>query len=464
MIPVLVGHAPMPTDADLGEFTDIQPLVTKNAQSISPDPLFDAECERLVQHLERTGPAELVGSVLAAKYKVQRQIGDGGMGDVFVAEQTRPVRRMVAIKLIKPGMDSKEILGRFDAERQALAVMDHPNVCKVLDAGTAPNGRPYFVMEYVKGVPITQFCDDRKLTPIERLELFMTVCKGVQHAHQKGIVHRDIKPGNILVEVMDGKPVPKVIDFGLAKALGQKLTEKSFVATEYGKWVGTLEYSSPEQAEGRFDIDTLSDVYSLGVLLYELLAGSPPFTRAELQRQRGRNAPDHPGGAAEQADARLSSSNNLPAIASRRQVEPARLMKTLRGELDWIAMRALEKEPKRRYETPTQLSDDIERYLKHEPVKAGKPSTLYALKKFLRRNRVPAVAACLAFAAVVAGLIAVYVAQKQTELALTQRKAALDEADNGAKKRSKTPHWPRRASTKSGRRSIRCWAVSATTG
>ena len=373
--------------------------------------------------------------MLAAKYKVQRQIGDGGMGDVFVAEQTRPVRRMVAIKLIKPGMDSKEILGRFDAERQALAVMDHPNVCKVLDAGTAPNGRPYFVMEYVKGVPITQFCDDRKLTPIERLELFMTVCKGVQHAHQKGIVHRDIKPGNILVEVMDGKPVPKVIDFGLAKALGQKLTEKSFVATEYGKWVGTLEYSSPEQAEGRFDIDTLSDVYSLGVLLYELLAGSPPFTRAELQRgseeeMRRIIREEQPS----KPSARLSSSNNLPAIASRRQVEPARLMKTLRGELDWIAMRALEKEPKRRYETPTQLSDDIERYLKHEPVKAGKPSTLYALKKFLRRNRVPAVAACLAFAAVVAGLIAVYVAQKQTELALTQRKAALDEADNERKK------------------------------
>jgi len=404
VVPVLVGNAKMPTEADLVDFPDLLPLLRKNAQRVSPDPHFEPECERLIEHLERTGSAEIVGSILAGKYKVQRQIGDGGMGDVFLAEQTMPVRRLVAIKLVKPGMDSKEILARFDAERQALAVMDHPNICKVFDAGTAPNGRPFFAMEYVKGIPITQLCDERQLAPNERLELFITVCKAVQHAHQKGIIHRDIKPGNILVEVVDGKPVPKVIDFGLAKALGHKLTEKSFVATEYGKWVGTLEYSSPEQAEGRFDIDTLSDVYSLGVLLYELLAGSPPFTRAEMlqsgedemKRLIREKEPSKPS-------TKLNSSQNLPTIAANRHLEPAKLTKLVRGELDWIVMKALEKEPERRYPTPTAFGDDIQRYLNGEPVTAGRPSSLYRFRKFARRNRAAVAAGLIVFAALLAG-------------------------------------------------------------
>jgi serine/threonine protein kinase/tetratricopeptide (TPR) repeat protein len=441
VVPVLVGRATMPTDADLADFPDLLPLLRRNAQPVPPDPLFESECDKLLAYLERTGPADVVGSVLAGKYKVQRQIGEGGMGDVYVAEQTHPVRRLVAVKLIKPGMESKDVLARFDAERQALAVMDHPNVCQVLDAGTAPNGRPFFVMEYVKGVPITQFCDDRKLTPRERLDLFVTVCRGVQHAHQKGIIHRDIKPGNVLVEVVDGKPVPKVIDFGLAKALGRTLTDKSFAPTEYGRWVGTLEYSSPEQAEGRFDIDTLSDVYSLGVLLYELLAGSPPFTRAELRhageeemrrviREVEPSRPSH----------RLSSSKNLPAIAANRQLDPAALGRALRGELDWIILKALDKAPERRYATPTALADDLTRHLTDQPVSAGKPSAWLRLRKFYRRNRVQVVAAGLVVSALVLGVVGTTLGLLESErlkaLAEANAQSARDEAAESARQKN----------------------------
>ncbi len=418
VIPVLVGHAVMPIEADLADFPELLPLLRKNAKPVPPDPQFEVECEKLIAHLERTGPSDIVGSLLAGKYKVQRQIGEGGMGDIYVAEQTNPVKRLVAVKLIKAGMDTKEVLARFDAERQALAVMDHPNVCKVLDAGTAPNGRPFFVMEYVKGVPITKFCDDRKLTPKERLDLFMTVCKGVQHAHQKGIIHRDIKPANVLVETIDGKPVPKVIDFGLAKAMGLKLTDKSFAATEFGKWVGTLEYSSPEQAEGRFDIDTLSDVYSLGVLLYELLAGSPPFSRAELMKASDEEMKrvikeDLPA----LPSKRLSSSQNLPAIAANRQLDPNILTKKIQGDLDWIIMKALDKAPERRYATPTALADDVHRHLKEQPITAGKPSTVYQLRKFVRRNRGTVIAAAMVFLSLIAGVIGTGIGFMRTEKA-----------------------------------------------
>ena len=227
VIPVLVGKADMPTDADLADFPDLLPLGRRNGRTVRPDPDFDSDMERLIAGLEQTGPGDAIGAVLAGKYKVTAQIGEGGMGIVYLAEQMHPVRRTVALKLIKPGIDSKEVLARFDAERQALALMDHPNIVRVLDAGAAPSGRPFFVMEHVKGVPITQYCDDNKLTIEDRLHLFTQVCNAIQHAHHKGIVHRDIKPSNVLVEAVDDKPVPKVIDFGLAKALGQRLTDKT---------------------------------------------------------------------------------------------------------------------------------------------------------------------------------------------------------------------------------------------
>jgi WD40 repeat protein/serine/threonine protein kinase len=387
VIPVLVGGAKMPSEADLAGFPELSSLRNKNAQSIPPDPDFEAKCGELVEHLERTGFADVVGSFLAGRYKVIRKIGEGGMGEVYEAEQTIPLHRRVAVKLIKPGMDSKEVLARFDAEKQALAVMDHPNVCRVFDGGVAPNHRPFFVMEFVKGVPITEYCDEHKLDPKQRLEMFFSVCQAVQHAHQKGIIHRDIKPKNVLVEIVDGKPSPKVIDFGLAKALGHKLTDQSFY-TEYGKWVGTLEYSSPEQAEGRYDVDTLSDVYSLGVLLYELLVGAAPFTRAELEDAGEKKMREIVAeGVKTKPSTKLSSSKNLPTIAANRRLDPAQLTKLVRGELDWITMKALEKDRDRRYETALGLARDVRRYLADEVVEARPPSLSYRVKKFVRRHK-----------------------------------------------------------------------------
>jgi eukaryotic-like serine/threonine-protein kinase len=369
-------------------------------------------------------PSEAPGTQIGP-YKLLEQIGEGGMGVVYLAQQTEPVKRLVALKVIKAGMDSRQVLARFEAERQALALMDHPNIARVLDAGTTGErrdvsppvdhhrranastlaGRPYFVMELVKGVPITRYCDERKLTPRERLELFLPVCHAIQHAHQKGIIHRDIKPTNVLVALYDGKPVPKVIDFGVAKAAGQPLTEKTLV-TGLGALVGTPEYMSPEQAElNQLDIDTRSDVYSLGVLLYELLTGTTPLTRKrvkdaallEVLRVIREEEPQKPS-------TRLSTTEELPSIAANRGTEPARLSRLVRGELDWVVMKALEKDRNRRYETANSFAMDVQRYLADEPVQACPPSAAYRLRKFVRRNKgaVVAVASILVLLATIA--------------------------------------------------------------
>jgi eukaryotic-like serine/threonine-protein kinase len=354
------------------------------------------------------GSSEAVGAVLAGRYKLVEKIGEGGMGTVWMAQQTEPVKRLVAVKLIKAGMDSRQVTARFEAERQALALMDHANIARVLEAGTTGAGRPYFVMDLVKGVPITWYCDQAHLTPRQRSELFIPVCQAIQHAHQKGIIHRDLKPSNVLVAVYDGKPVPKVIDFGVAKAAGQQLTEKTLV-TDFGAIVGTLEYMSPEQAEiNQIDIDTRSDIYSLGVLLYELLTGTPPITRKELEkagilemlRAIREKEPSKPS-------KKLSTAEDLPTLAANRGTEPAKLAKLVRGELDWIVMKALEKDRNRRYETASSLAADVERYLHDEPVRACPPSTWYRFRKFARRNRagvVTAAAAALVVVLAVAGL------------------------------------------------------------
>jgi tetratricopeptide (TPR) repeat protein/serine/threonine protein kinase len=352
---------------------------------------------------EATGPAALVAEAPGAEgpgtvvgpYQLVEQIGEGGMGTVWMAQQTEPVKRLVALKLIKAGMDSKQVIARFEAERQALALMDHANIAKVLDGGTTKGepggvspGRPYFVMDLVKGVPITKYCDEHRLTPRQRLELFVPVCQAVQHAHQKGVIHRDLKPSNVLVALYDGQPVPKVIDFGVAKAAGQQLTEKTLV-TGFGNIVGTLEYMSPEQAElNQLDIDTRSDIYSLGVLLYELLTGSPPFTGKDLEkggvlemlRVIREQEPTRPS-------SKLSTAEGLATLAANRGMEPAKLTRLVRGELDWIVMKALEKDRSRRYETANAFALDVQRYLADEPVLACPPSAGYRLRKFARRHR-----------------------------------------------------------------------------
>jgi serine/threonine protein kinase/Tfp pilus assembly protein PilF len=333
-------------------------------------------------------PAESSGTAIGP-YKLLQEIGTGGMGVVWMAEQTRPVQRKVALKIIKAGMDSRQVLARFEAERQALALMDHPNIAKVLDAGATAAGGPFFVMELVKGQSITQYCDEQRLTPPQRLELFVSVCQAIQHAHQKGIIHRDIKPSNVLVAPYDGNPVVKVIDFGVAKATGQRLTEKTLF-TELGAVVGTLEYMSPEQAElNNQDIDTRSDIYALGVLLYELLTGSTPLTRQQLKqadfgeilRLIREEEPPRPS-------TRLSDSGEtLASISAQRHMEPAKLTKLVRGELDWIVMKCLEKDRNRRYETAGAFAQDVQRYLNDEPVLACPPSAWYRFRKFTRRNK-----------------------------------------------------------------------------
>jgi tetratricopeptide (TPR) repeat protein len=366
---------------------------------------------------EQTGmyvPREQPGTLIAGRYKLLEEIGEGGMGTVWVAEQTQPVRRKVALKLIKAGMDSNSILARFEAERQALALMDHSNIAKVLDGGLTEQARPFFVMEYVKGVPITEYCEATRLSVPERLNLFVQVCSAVQHAHQKGIIHRDLKPSNILVAPYDDKPVPKVIDFGLAKAMHQPLTERT-LHTAHETVLGTPVYMSPEQAQlNNLDVDTRSDIYSLGVLLYELLTGSTPLEKKrlkeaawdEVRRLIRQEEPPRPS-------TRLSSANTLPSLAAARQTDPARLTKLVRGELDWIVMKSLEKDRARRYGTATGFALDIQRYLAGEPVLAVPPSARYLLRKFVGKHRVAlamAAAIALLFASGVAAVVAVQTA------------------------------------------------------
>jgi serine/threonine protein kinase/WD40 repeat protein len=394
---------------------------------------------------------ERPGTVIGP-YKLLQRIGEGGMGVVWMAEQTHPVQRKVALKLIKPGMDSRQVIARFEAERQALALMDHVNIARVFDGGATENGRPYFVMELVHGVPITKYCDDNHLTPRERLELFVPVCQAIQHAHQKGIIHRDIKPSNVMVTLYDGKPVPKVIDFGVAKATEQKLTERTLF-TQYGTLVGTLEYMSPEQAEmSALGVDTRSDIYSLGVLLYELLTGSTPLSHkrikeaayAEILRIIKEEDPPRPS-------SRLSDSGaTLASISAQRHMEPAKLTKLVRGELDWIVMKTLEKDRNRRYETANGLAMDVQHYLADEPVQACPPSASYRMRKFVRRHKGPVLAASLLILALVGGIIgtswgmlratdaeAVAVNEtKQKETALHAKEVALGLAQQSEREKS----------------------------
>jgi serine/threonine protein kinase/Flp pilus assembly protein TadD len=389
--------------ADLALIANVQELLAAHAMG---DDFLDHPPPNAT--VDEQPVTERPGTVIGP-YKLLEQIGEGGFGLVFMAEQQQPLRRKVALKVIKPGMDSKHVIGRFEAERQDLALMDHPNIARVLDAGTTDTGRPYFVMELVKGIPITQFCDESRLTTRERLELFVQVCQAVQHAHQKGIIHRDLKPSNVLLTLLDGTPATKVIDFGIAKALGQQLTEKTLF-TGFAQMVGTPLYMSPEQAglSGR-DVDTRSDLYSLGVLLYELLTGTTPFDKERLQESAyeeilriiREEEPPRPS-------TRITTQGQAAeTVSTQRQSDPKRLSRLLAGELDWIVMKTLEKDRNRRYESASALAADVQRHLNQEPVQACPPSVGYRLKKLARRNKGKlAVGACalIVLAILAAGL------------------------------------------------------------
>ena len=402
-------------------------------QTLPPNPNLGKDIESENESAKQIGP-----------YKLLQQIGEGGMGSVWMAEQEKPVRRRVALKLIRADMGSKEVVARFEAERQALAMMNHQNIAKILDAGTSEQGNPYFVMELVKGIPITKYCDDHKLGITERLRLFMDVCAGVQHAHQKGIIHRDLKPGNILVAVEDGKPVAKVIDFGLAKAMEstQRLTDQSLF-TGIGQVLGTLKYMSPEQASmDNLDIDTRTDIFALGVILYELLTGSTPLDDSsikgeailrilEIIREKDPVRPSSKLGS--------STDEQISTIIGQRRIDAARLNRVLSGDLDWIVMKALEKDRTRRYESASGFAADIDRYLNDEPVEARPPTAGYRLRKFIRKHRAGVIATSLVAVALVGGIVGTTLGmlrafkaeetaenrRKQAETALKRETAAL---------------------------------------
>jgi serine/threonine protein kinase len=416
----------------------------------------DAEQRRLVEKLLRAqpkaaaflerpfapAPATVAGPIsegpgtVIGPYRLLEQIGEGGFGVVFMAEQQEPIRRKVALKVLKPGMDTKDVIARFEAERQALALMDHPNIAKVLDAGQTTSGRPFFVMDLVKGMPTTEYCDQNQLTPRERLELFVHVCQAVQHAHQKGIIHRDLKPSNVLVTLQDGTPLVKVIDFGIAKALGQQLTDKTLF-TGFAQLVGTPLYMSPEQAAlSNADVDTRSDIYSLGVLLYELLTGTTPFDKErfkvagydEIRRIIREEEPPKPS-------TRLSTLAQAATTTWTRKSETRKLSQLFRGELDWIVMKCLEKDRNRRYETANALAADVRRYLDDQPVEACPPSVWYRFRKFARRNKgtlttAALVTSALVLTTVVLAVSNVLITQQRDEKdqALTQKDAALAQA------------------------------------
>ncbi len=370
----------------------------------------------------RAGHPYHAPGTMIGPYKLMEQIGEGGFGVVYVADQQEPVRRRVALKIIKPGMESREVLTRFEAERQAIALMDHPNIARVFDAGVTDGAQPYFVMELVRGVPLITFCDSKKLDTSERLQLFVTICHAVQHAHQKGIIHRDLKPSNILVTVQDGQPLAKVIDFGVAKAIGQSLTVKT-IYTRFASMVGTPAYMSPEQAEmSAVDVDTRSDIYSLGVLLYELLTASTPFAPDrlrtvdfdELRRIIREEDPPRPS-------ARLSTLNNELAstVATSRRLDPAKLSSSMKRDLDWIVMKALDKDRNRRYSTAGALAQDVSRFLMDQPVEARPPSAWYRFSKFARRNKVAISTASMVAGALILG----------TALSVWQARVAVRERD-----------------------------------
>ena len=403
-----------------------------------PKPYFDQPTDLEGTVDAKSDNNQRPGNFIAGRYKLLEAIAEGGMGTVWVAEQVSPVKRKVALKLIKPGMDSRQVLARFDAERQALALMDHPNIAKVYDGGVTEQGRPYFAMEYVKGMPLTEYCDQARLPVHERLKLFVPICQAVQHAHQKGIIHRDLKPSNVLICLYDGKPVPKVIDFGLAKAMHQPLTEQT-LHTGHGLMLGTPLYMSPEQAENNnLDVDTRSDVYSLGVMLYELLTGTTPLEKAQLKqaalgeilRLIKEVEPPKPS-------TRVSTSAQRASIAAQRSLDPEQLGRSISGDLDWIIMKALDKERNRRYETANGLARDIERFLNQEAVEACPPSASYRIKKQFQKHRVAITTAAaflllLTFAAVVSAWQAVratraeYFASHERDKAIANERQALE--------------------------------------
>ncbi len=413
-----------------GRFLDLDPT----------DAPRDSTSESAPMRERATGDGQ-EGMIIAGRYRLLEKIGEGGMGEVWVARQSEPVKRRVALKLIKAGMDSRAVVRRFEQERQALALMDHPNIARVLDGGLTPGGQPFFVMELVNGLEVTKFCDEARLTPRDRLELFVPICQAVQHAHHKGIVHRDLKPANILATIIDGKPVPKVIDFGIAKATAGRLTAES-LSTQFGAVVGTLEYMSPEQAAfSGDDIDTRADIYSLGVILYELLIGLRPIDAERLRRAAlpemvriiREEEPTRPS-------TRLSTDQSLPSLAALRQTEPRRLMALLRGELDWVVMKCLEKRRDRRYDTANALAHDIQRYLANETVEARPPSASYRMAKLLRRHRVAiattgVVAAALVFGTVLSAWQALR-ASKAESVALRAERVAVVERDEATARRT----------------------------